>query len=55
MPDLYMRGLVRRSFEAARYWGAGLSNLERKDGMVLGTLTLADRKLPVIPATMTQI
>ncbi len=44
MPDLYMRGLVRRSFEAARYWGGGLSKLERKDGMVLGTLTVEDRK-----------
>jgi phosphoesterase RecJ-like protein len=44
MPDLYMRGLILRSFEAARYWGAGLSNLERKDGMVLGTLTAEDRK-----------
>jgi phosphoesterase RecJ-like protein len=44
MPDLYMRGLVRRTFEAARYWGAGLSKLERKDGMVLGTLTVEDRK-----------
>ncbi len=45
MPDLYMRGLVRRSFAAARYWGAGLSALERKDGMVWGTLTIADRKV----------
>jgi bifunctional oligoribonuclease and PAP phosphatase NrnA len=45
MPDLYMRGLVRRSFASARYWGAGLTNLERKDGMVWGTLTLADRKV----------
>jgi phosphoesterase RecJ-like protein len=44
MPDLYMRGLVLRSFEAARYWGAGLSKLERKDGMVLCTLTTEDRK-----------
>jgi len=44
MPDLYMRGLIRRSFEAARYWGGGLSKLERKDGMVLGTLTIEDRK-----------
>src|SRR6202142_3908005 len=44
MPDLYMRGLVRRSFESARYWGGGLSTLERKDGMVLGTLTIEDRK-----------
>ena len=45
MPDLYMRGLVRRSFAAARYWGAGLSTLERKDGMVWSTLTIADRKV----------
>ncbi len=45
MPDLYMRGLVRRSFASARYWGAGLMNLERKDGIVWGTLTLADRKV----------
>lgn len=44
MPDLYMRGLVRRSYESARYWGCGLSNLERKNGIVWGTLTLADRK-----------
>ena len=44
MPDLYMRGLVRRSFESARYWGGGLSKLERKDGIVLGTLTVEDRK-----------
>lgn len=44
MPELYMRGLVRRSYAAARYWGSGLSRLERKDGMVFGTLTLADRK-----------
>src|SRR5512140_2338924 len=44
MPELYMRGLVRRTYAAARYWGAGLTNLERKDGMVWGTLTLADRK-----------
>jgi bifunctional oligoribonuclease and PAP phosphatase NrnA len=44
MPELYMRGLVRRSFEATRYWGAGLTNLERKNGMVWGKLTLSDRK-----------
>jgi phosphoesterase RecJ-like protein len=45
MPDLYMRGLVRRSFASARYWGAGLANLERKDGLVWSTLSLADRKV----------
>ena len=44
MPELYMRGLVRRSYPATRYWGAGLSKLERKNGIVWGTLTLADRK-----------
>jgi phosphoesterase RecJ-like protein len=44
MTDLYMRALVRKSFSAARYWGAGLSNLESRHGIVWGTLTLADRK-----------
>lgn len=44
MPDLYMRSLVYKSFPAARYWGAGLSSLEQKDGIVWGTLTLEDRK-----------
>lgn len=44
MADLYMRSLVHKSFPAARYWGAGLSSLEQKDGIVWGTLTLEDRK-----------
>ncbi len=44
MPELYMRGLVRRSYSATRYWGAGLSNLQSKGGIVWGTLTLEDRK-----------
>jgi len=44
MPELYMRGLVRRSFPSARYWGAGLSSLEKLDGIVWGTLTVADRE-----------
>jgi phosphoesterase RecJ-like protein len=44
MPELYMRGLIRRSYEATRYWGAGLTNLQRRDGMVWGTLKLTDRK-----------
>lgn len=43
MADLYMRSLVHKSFPAARYWGAGLSSLEQKDGIVWGTLTLEDR------------
>lgn len=44
MPDIYMRALVHKSFSAAKYWGAGLFNLQRKNGIVWGTLTIADRK-----------
>jgi len=44
MPEIYMRSLVRRSFPAARYWGAGLSTLQSKNDIVWGTLTIADRK-----------
>src|SRR5688572_4982772 len=44
MADLYMKSLVRKSFPAARYWGAGLSSLEQKDGIVWATLTVEDRK-----------
>lgn len=44
MTDLYMKSLVKKSFPAARYWGAGLSKLEQKNGIVWATLTLEDRK-----------
>jgi phosphoesterase RecJ-like protein len=44
MPDLYMRSLVKRSYPAARYWGAGLSRLEQENGIVWSTLTVEDRK-----------
>ena len=44
LSELYMRGLVRRSFSSARYWGTGLSKLESSDGIVWTTLSLADRK-----------
>ena len=44
MTDLYMRALVKKSFPAARYWGAGLSHLEQNNGIVWTTLTLDDRK-----------
>ncbi len=44
LSDLYMRSLVHKSFPAAKYWGAGLSGLEQKNGIVWATLTLADRK-----------
>lgn len=44
MSDLYMKGLVLRSFHATRYWGDGLAKLEHKDGIVWCSLTLKDRK-----------
>jgi bifunctional oligoribonuclease and PAP phosphatase NrnA len=44
MPEIYMRSLVRKTFPAAKYWGAGLSSMEQADGIVWGTLTLNDRK-----------
>jgi phosphoesterase RecJ-like protein len=44
MPDLYSRALLRHSYSGARYWGAGLSSLKTEDGIVYGTLTVADRK-----------
>ena len=44
MTDLYMKALVKKTFPAARYWGAGLSHLEQKNGIVWATLTLDDRR-----------
>ena len=44
MTELYMKALVKKSFPAARYWGAGLSKLEQKNGIVWATLTIEDRK-----------
>lgn len=44
LPALYERALLRRSFQAMRYWGAGLTSLQRDGGLVWGSLTLADRK-----------
>ena len=41
---LYFTSLVRRTFVEAKYWGAGLASLERLDGIVWSTLSLADRK-----------
>ena len=44
MSVLYYRSLVSRTFPAARYWGAGLSNLQHTDRIVWTTLSLAERK-----------
>ena len=45
LPDLYYRAMISRSFKAARYWGAGLSRLERDGAIVWAVLTLEDRKV----------
>ena len=44
LPDLYYQALISRSFKAARYWGTGLTNLERDGQMVWAVLSLKDRK-----------
>lgn len=44
LPELYTHALVSKTFQAARYWGIGLSKLQRKNGLVWTTLTLEDRK-----------
>jgi phosphoesterase RecJ-like protein len=44
LPDLYQRALVRRSFDAARYWGFGLARIQCVDRLLWTTLTVTDRK-----------
>jgi phosphoesterase RecJ-like protein len=43
LPELYNQALVRRSYEAALYWGQGLSRLKQKDRLIWTSLTLEDR------------
>lgn len=49
LPALYERALLRRSFTALRYWGAGLSRLQREGDLVWTSLSLADRKVADYP------
>jgi phosphoesterase RecJ-like protein len=44
LAQLYERCLSRRSFVAARYWGSGLSSLEREDGLIWASLSLQERQ-----------
>jgi phosphoesterase RecJ-like protein len=44
LPFLYQKALINRSFEAARFWGAGLSTLTKEGRLVWATLTQEDRK-----------
>lgn len=43
LAEVYDRLLQRRTFAAARYWGAGLSHLERRGNLAWTRLTLEDR------------
>ncbi len=47
--SLYHEALSNRSFEALRFWGAGLSRVERDDHMIWTTLTMEDRKQAKYP------
>lgn len=44
LANIYREELVLKSFTATRYWGAGLSRLERDGDLVWASLTLADRE-----------
>lgn len=44
LSELYHRTLSNRSFEAARYWGQGLKDLNRLGGIVWASLSLEDRE-----------
>ncbi len=44
LPELYRAGLGQKSFEAARYWGAGLTRLQRDGKLIWTTLYLSDRQ-----------
>jgi len=44
LPKLYHHGIAEKTFAAARYIGAGLSQLTQEDGIVWTVLSLNDRK-----------
>ncbi|MBN1667256.1 MAG: bifunctional oligoribonuclease/PAP phosphatase NrnA [Anaerolineales bacterium] len=44
LPGLYQKALLERSFNAARYWGRGLDNLQVEGRLLWTTLTLEDRQ-----------
>jgi phosphoesterase RecJ-like protein len=44
LPDVYDRALNRRDLVSMRYWGRGLSKLQREDGVIWTALSLEDRR-----------
>jgi len=49
LPMLYRKALNSRTFESARYWGAGLRTLEHEDRIVWATLDSEARKFANYP------
>jgi phosphoesterase RecJ-like protein len=49
LPALYERALLRRSFASLRYWGAGLSKIQREGDLIWASLSLEDRKTAEYP------
>lgn len=45
MSRLYRTALIEKSFEAYRFWGAGLMTLKREEGLVWAAMSLQDRRL----------
>jgi len=43
MHDLYFQALSRNSYRALRYWGEGLSTMQRENGVIWATLSLESR------------
>jgi bifunctional oligoribonuclease and PAP phosphatase NrnA len=43
LQDLYLKAMLEKSIEAVRYWGKGLSRIQKEDRLVWTSLTLADR------------
>jgi bifunctional oligoribonuclease and PAP phosphatase NrnA len=44
LPGLYAKALLRRSYEAARLWGVGLSKLNREGSIVWTSINTGDRR-----------
>ena len=49
MPSLYEKALLTRSFEALHFWGFGLNQIQRHDGMIWTSLKMEDRRTAGYP------
>lgn len=45
LPELYTKALLQRSFEAVRFWGEGLTHVQREGGIVWTSLSMAEREI----------